>query len=149
MNEAEQLLARMFGWSRSGTDGRDVFLDGGGNGGGEDFFHPDVVHSLFGPSGTKEMLVGRGAFFAFVGRCADALSERHDEVLTITGVDSQCAFVHARAYRRSRMNGEDIRYEWAMLYRVEDGLITYGADMLDARAQAFWGRVLTPDTGTV
>lgn len=147
MNEAERLLARMFGWSAAGADGRDIFVDRGG-GGGEGFFHPDVVHSLFGPSGTKELLVGRDAFFAFVGRCAEALSERRDEVLTITGIDGQCAFVHARAYRRSRANGEEIAYEWAMLYRVEDGLITYGADMLDARAQAFWGRVLTPAAGT-
>lgn len=134
MNDAEKLLARMF----PQTGDRDVFPSG------ETFFHPDVVHSLFGPSGTKELLVGRDAFFAFVRQCGDALAERRDDILTITGIDSQCAFVHARAYRRSRANGEEIHYEWAMLYRVEDGLITYGADMLDARAQAFWGRVLTP-----
>lgn len=139
MNEAEKLLARMF----PSAGNRDIFArdDAGGEHG---FFAPDVTHSLFGPSGTKELLIGRAAFFDFVRRCDDALSERRDEILTISAIDSQCAFVHARAYRRSRANGEEIEYEWAMLYRVENGLITYGADMLDARAQAFWGRALTP-----
>lgn len=139
MNEAEKLLTRMF----PSAGDRDIFAsdDAGGENG---FFAPDVIHSLFGPSGTKELLVGRDAFFDFVQRCEGALSERRDEILTIRGIDNQCAFVHARAYRRSRANGEDIHYEWAMLYRVENGLITYGADMLDTRAQEFWGRALTP-----
>lgn len=142
MNEAEPLLRRMFGLDAAGTgDGRDVF-PAAGTGAAESPFHPEVVHSLFGPSGTKETLVGRDAFLTFARRCADALAERRDEIVAITPVDRQCAFVHARAYRRSRANGEEIRYEWAMLYRVEGGRITYGADMLDVAAQEFWGRVL-------
>ncbi len=28
-----------------------------------------------------------------------------------------------------------------MLYRVENGMVTYGVDMLDSDAQAFWGRI--------
>ena len=59
----------------------------------------------------------------------------------IVAIDEQCAFVRASAWRKSKATGEEIAYEWAMLYRVEDGLITYGADMLDADAQAFWGRI--------
>lgn len=144
MNEAEKLLDRMF----PATGEQDIFANDDAGGDGE-FFAPDVIHSLFGPSGTKELLVGRDAFFDFAGRCADALSERSDEILSIQGIDHECALVHARAYRRSAANGEDIHYEWAMLYRVENGFITYGVDMLDARAQAFWGRALTPAPGKV
>lgn len=141
MNAAEELLRGMF---RFGEQDGDVFGTSAPPDGRAmaDYFHADVCHSLFGPSGTKEMLAGRDALLAFVARCADALAERHDEIVSIRGIDAQCAFVHARAYRRSKATGEDIRYEWAMLYRVEDGRITYGADMLDADAQDFWGRVL-------
>jgi len=139
MNQAEELLRAMF---RFGDQTGDVFGTGESGGSRNDYFHPDTCSSLFGPSGTKEMLVGRDAYLAFVARCAAALSDRHDEILAITGIDEQCAFVHARAYRKSKATGEEIRYEWAMLYRVEDGRITYSADMLDADAQAFWGRVL-------
>jgi ketosteroid isomerase-like protein len=141
MNQAEQLLRRMFRWDGASTGDQDVFPAGDE---GEDpsaFFHPDCVHSLFGPSGTKETLVGRDTFLAFAAGCAAALSDRTDEVLAITGIDEQCALVHARAFRESKATGEQARYEWAMLYRVEDGRITYGADMLDADAQAFWGRI--------
>lgn len=139
MNEAEKLLARMF----PAAAGRDIFSSDA-LAGESDFFAPDVIHSLFGPSGTKELLVGRSAFFDFVQRCAGSLAERRDEILMIRGIDRECAFVHARAYRRSLVNGEAIEYEWAMLYRVENDLITYGADMLDKRAQAFWSRVMYP-----
>lgn len=141
MNEAETLLRRMFGLSGGGSSTpQDVFPDPADDPAA--FFHADVVHSLFGPSGTKETLRGRRAFFDFAAGCAAALSAREDTILGITGIDRQCAFVHASAYRQSRATGEEIRYEWAMLYRVEKGAITYGADMLDADAQAFWGRVL-------
>lgn len=134
-NRAVPLLRRMFGLDAGG----EIDAIGIGSGG---FFAPEVVHSLFGPSGTKETLVGLAAFEAFVGRCADALSDRSDEILAIVPIDEECAFVHARAYRKARASEREIRYEWAMLYRVENGRITYGADMLDSDAQAFWGSVL-------
>lgn len=138
MNEAEKLLRSVFrfgeGWDAIGAIDRT-------SGDSWEHIHPEACYSLFGPSGTKEMLVGREAFLDFVARCAAAISDRSDEIIAISGIDEQCALVHARAFRRSRTTGEEIRYEWAMLYRVEDGRITYGADMLDADAQAFWGQV--------
>ncbi len=103
--------------------------------------HPNAQYSLFGPTGTKELLHGRDAILAFTRRCTAALDAHKDEILTIIGIDQQCALVHARASRRSKSTGEEIAYEWAMLFRVEEGLITYGTDMLDAEAQAYWGRI--------
>ena len=140
MNEAERLMRKIFGVKGDGVDAfkgaqagqRDAFAH----------FHPDVRNSLFGPSGTKETLVGKDAMIAFVQRCAAALAAHEDKILGISSIDEHCAFVHASAYRKSAATGEEIRYEWAMLYRVDNGLITYGADMLDPDAQAFWGRVL-------
>lgn len=146
-NDAVKLLTRMFGFTADGRQHPDVFLSGSKAGLPGGLFHPDVVHSLFGPSGTKETLVGREAFLRFAASCAEALEERHDEIIAITGIDRECAFVQARAYRRSAANGEAIHYEWAMLYRVEQELITYGADMLDAAAQAFWARVRSASAG--
>jgi ketosteroid isomerase-like protein len=139
MNEAERLLRQIFRfdseWDAIGAVDP-VDKDSWAH------IHPDARYSMFGPTGIKEMLVGRDAFVDFVSRCAAAISERSDEIVAITGIDDQCAFVQAHAYRKSRATGEEIRYDWAMLYRVENGQVTYGADMLDADAQTFWGRVL-------
>jgi ketosteroid isomerase-like protein len=141
MNDAERLLRKVFRFGERA--GGDAFTAVNGDGGDPAaHIHPDAHYSLFGPSGTKEQLCGRAAFLDFVARCSAALSDRSDEILAITGIDEQCALVHARAWRKSAATGEEARYEWAMLYRVEDGLVTYGADMLDADAQAFWGKVL-------
>lgn len=142
MNQAERLLRSVFQFG-DGKIGGDVFPgEGDSHGDPAGFIHPDACHSLFGPSGTKELLNGRDSFLAFARTCGEALSARSDEILAITSIDEQCALVHARATRTSAATGEEICYEWAMLYRVENGLVTYGTDMLDADAQAFWGRVL-------
>jgi len=141
MNEAVPLLRAIFGPEGSG---RDMFAAAGGDGDPFAHIHPGAVYQLFGPTGTKEVLEGREAFAAFVRRCVDAIAAHEDEILAITPIDEHCALVHARAYRKSAASGEELRYEWAMLYRVEQGLITYATDMLDPDAQAFWGRVLSP-----
>jgi hypothetical protein len=133
MNAAELLLRKVFGF---GEQGGDVFADPGA------YIHLDARTSLFGPSGGKEAMIGRDAFVDFARRCEEALSGRSDEIIAITGIDEECALVHARAWRKSKASGEELRYEWCMLYRVEKGMVTYAADMLDADAQAFWGRIL-------
>ncbi|MDF8334938.1 nuclear transport factor 2 family protein [Novosphingobium cyanobacteriorum] len=141
-NAATEMLCRQFGFG-PGIPPRDAF--GNDAGPGTDPFaniHPDARFSMFGPTGTKEQLVGKAAYVDFVTGCAAALADRSDEILAIVPVDAEGAFVHGRAWRKSKASGEEIRYEWAMLFRVEQGLISYGADMLDANAQAFWGRVL-------
>jgi ketosteroid isomerase-like protein len=143
MNDAEKLLRRVFHFG-AGEEKNDLDAIATIDRSHADSWahiHPDARYSLFGPSCSKEILVGREAILDFVAQCAEAISYRSDEIVAISGIDEQCALVHARAWRRSRATGEEIRYEWAMLYRVEDGRITYGADMLDADAQAFWGRV--------
>ena len=137
MNDAEKLLRKMFNFGGGSID-----AIGGSAMDPTTYFHPNVINSLFGPSGTKELIVGRDAFFEFCSLCASAATDRSDEIIAITGIDKECALVHARAKRMSVANGQQIEYEWAMLYRVENGLITYGADMLDTDAQAFWGNVL-------
>lgn len=133
MNAAETLLRKVF---RFGEQAGDVFTDPGAD------IHPDARINLFGPSGGKETLIGRDAFVDFVRRCTEALAGRSDEIIAITGIDEECALVHARAWRKSKASDEELRYEWAMLYRVENGMVTYATDMLDADAQAFWGRIL-------
>jgi hypothetical protein len=137
MNEAEQLLRRLYA-PGGGHDRASPSLQM------ETIIHPHAKFSLFGLSGAKEQIHGRDAFLAFVARCYGALSGHRNEILDVVGFDEQCAFVRARAWRKATWSGEEASYQWAMLYRVEAGLITYGADMLDARAQAFWGRVLPP-----
>lgn len=79
---------------------------------------------------------------SFVEKCSAALADRRDQILDIASVGDQCAVVRASAYRKSRATGAEINYEWAMLYRVEDGMITYGSDMSDDDAQQFWAKVL-------
>lgn len=137
MNNAEQLLRKIFNYGDEKEQKFDAFEAGNF----ADMFHPNVQHSLFGPSGTKEILNGRDSFLAFIQRDSAALAGHSDEILRIIGIDEECALVHARAWRKSAATGEEIIYEWAMLYRIESGQITYGTDMLDSDAQAFWGRI--------
>jgi len=103
--------------------------------------HPDVEFSLFGMTGTKEFGRGAEAYTRFTSDCLAALADRSDEILDIIGIDEQSVFVRAQAWRKSAATGEELRYQWSSLMRVEDGLITYATDMLDRDAQEFWGRI--------
>jgi len=139
MNDAELVIRRLFGLSEDTPQRIDAFGPAGQR--PESFFHPDVEFSMFGESGTKEYGRGRDQYLSFVERSANALAARSDEIVSITPVDEQMAVVRSRAWRKSAATGEELRYEWVMLFRVENGLITYGADMLDRDAQEFWGRI--------
>jgi hypothetical protein len=139
VNAAEQLLRTVFRFGEPAVDVFSTTAESSLN--PATYIHADAWFSLFGPSGAKELLVGRDAFLEFVRSCTEALADRTDEIIAITGIDEECALVHASAWRKSKASGEELRYEWTMLYRVENGLVTYGVDMLDSDAQAFWGRI--------
>ena len=81
---------------RFGEQDGDVFADPGA------YLHPDVRTSLFGPSGEKEAMIGRDAFVDFARRCGEDRSDRSDEIVAITGIDEECALVHARAWRQEQ-----------------------------------------------
>jgi ketosteroid isomerase-like protein len=102
---------------------------------------PDIEFSLFGMTGTKEIGRGAEAYLDFVNRCLAALADRSDEILDILAIDEECVFVRALAWRKSAATGEELRYQWSTLMRVEGSHITYVTDMLDRDAQEFWGRV--------
>jgi len=135
MNNAEAVMRRQFGLDTGPQT--DPFARSQGT----DNIHPDIAFSLFGMTGTKEEGRGRDAFIAFTTGCLAALADHRDEILDIIGIDEQCVFVRARAYRQSAATGEALSYEWSTLSRIEDGRITYVTDMLDSDAQAFWGRI--------
>ena len=136
MNAAEKRMREVFQFGAT-IEKSDVFKSGGFG----DHLHPEIQFSMFGPSGTKEFQIGRDNYLNFVEKCAALLSDRSDEIVSITSADEEIAIVTANAWRKSKSTGEEIHYQWVMLYRVEDGLVTYAADMLDRDAQEFWGRI--------
>lgn len=136
MNAAEQRMREVFQFGDN-IKKSDVFKSGSSG----DHLHHDIQFNLFGPSGTKELHKGRDAYLSFVKNCAELLSDRSDEIVSITGADETMAIVTGNAWRKSKASGEEIRYQWVMLYRVEDSMVTYAADMLDRDAQEFWGRI--------
>jgi hypothetical protein len=142
MNNAEAVIRRLFGMeAHQAQEGVSVDAFDSTRQRLEAFYHPQIEFSLFGETGVKEHGRGRAQYLAFVGRCAAALSARSDEIVSITPIDEQMVVVRARAWRKSAATGAELRYEWVMLFRVEDGLVTYGVDMLDRDAQQFWGRI--------
>jgi ketosteroid isomerase-like protein len=136
MNAAEKLVRAQFGLDGSGA------VDPFERSGQPDVLHPDIEYSLFGMTGAKEEGRGQDAYLDFVARHHAALADRNDEILDVVSIDEQSVFIRARAWRKSAATGEELRYEWSTLSRVEDGRITYVTDMLDRDAQEFWGRIV-------
>jgi len=140
MNDAVQILRQMFHFGEPGKF--DAIGSSSSEGGTLDRVHPDIVFSAYDIHGVRRHGVGRQAFADFVAECAAAVSERRDEIISIDGAGDQMGIVRARAFRRSAASGETLNYEWIMVFRIENGLITVAADMLDRKAADYWGRIL-------
>jgi ketosteroid isomerase-like protein len=139
MNEAERVLRAQFHFGSTGLGPIDAIAEAGSS--FIDQVHPDIQLSLFGPGGDKQIIHGKAGYKAFMTRCLSVIASRSDEIISIDGAGQEMAIVRAKAYRKSAVNGEEIHYEWVMLYRVENGLVTFAADMLDRAAVDFWTRV--------
>lgn len=137
MNAAERLVRETWGLLPAAEGAINPFDQSGR----APRLHPDIEFSLFGMTGTKEFGRGPEAYTRFTSDCLAALADRSDEILDVVSIDAQSVFVRAQAWRKSAATGEELRYQWSTLMRVEDGLITYVTDMLDRDAQEFWGRI--------
>jgi ketosteroid isomerase-like protein len=142
MNDAVKQLIKMFHFGEPGEF--DAIGSSGGDAGAFDHIHPDIVFSAYDIHGVRRHDAGLDAFKKFVAECDAAVSERRDEIISIDGAGDEMGIVRARAFRRSAASGETCEYEWVMAFRIENGLVTVAADMLDRAAADFWGRILKP-----
>ena len=103
------------------------------------FLHPDLVYRGWGHEGWVDIR-GRDAFLEFCRDGLEAISDASESLITIVPAGKDMALVVSGAYRTFKYLNESTYYEYAMLVRVENGVITYACDMLDREAADHWVR---------
>ncbi len=101
-------------------------------------WHPDVVYWGFDTTGgDPREFRGRDAFFAMLAEAASHVDEFTNELIDAYAFGDNIVACHYRGTRRAK-GGRAQTFEFAQLLRFDDGVITFGADVVDPAAQGFW-----------
>jgi len=118
-------------FERADADEAPITMEGYVEGGWDTLFAADVTYCGTSAHGNLQMALGKEALFEMSREPAqfmepDALGE---ELLDCVAFGDELVAVHARCHRRIRATGERVSYEYVMVVRIEDGLITRGVDV--------------------
>jgi hypothetical protein len=100
-------------------------------------FSPDYTHLGFNIDGTPRVFVGLPAFVELMGKVATAFEVYETNVASIEPVGTELLLTVFDAYRRTH-DGREYRGTFAGVFRVQDGILTRGSDMIESSGEAYW-----------
>jgi ketosteroid isomerase-like protein len=121
-----------------------VTFEGYVEGGWDTHFSPDITYcgtSVRG--GQLQMALGKAAVFHMAREAQQYMEpdERGEELLECVAFGDEMVAAYVRCHRRLRTSGESISYEFVMLVRVEDGIITRGVDIGERKIDEVFRRL--------
>jgi hypothetical protein len=108
-----------------------------------DLFSPDVRYYGYDATGHAREFEGRDAFFAMVIEATSQMDENETEFLDAVAVGDSMVMARVRGHRRVRESQDTLDTEFVMVFRIEDGKVTHGLDMVDREAEEFYKRLAT------
>jgi ketosteroid isomerase-like protein len=103
-------------------------------------FHEDLVYFGFDTGGRPQVFNGRDAFFGMVLETFARVEESSNQLAAVHVIGDDIAVAEVDAVRVSK-TGERLETKYAMAFRIENGRITYGNDMIGRGLHDFWLRV--------
>lgn len=100
-------------------------------------FSPDYTHLGFNIDGTPRVFSGLPAFLELMGKVATHFDVYQTEFVSMEAVGTELVQVIFDAYRRTH-DGREYRGMFAGVFRIENGLLTRGSDMIDSSGEAYW-----------
>jgi ketosteroid isomerase-like protein len=101
-------------------------------------FAPDLQYYGFDATGNQREFTSRDEFFGMVAEVMGHMDEFVTELVDANAVGDSLVTAHVRGRRRLRGSEESTVFEFAMVFRIEDGTATHAMDMIDARAEQFY-----------
>jgi hypothetical protein len=99
-----------------------------------DNWHPDVVYYGFDGAGQAREFRGLDVLFAMFGEVATKMEVSTNDLLDVQAVGSDMVICRVRANRKPR-DGDAFAHEFVQVFRVEDGKITRGVEMIGATVE--------------
>ena len=100
-------------------------------------FSPDYTHLGYNIDGTPQVFTGLPAFVELMGKVATHFEVYETEPLSMEPIGTELLVVVLNAHRRTH-DGREYRGTFAMIFRVENGLLTRGSDMIESSGEAYW-----------
>jgi ketosteroid isomerase-like protein len=101
-------------------------------------FSPALRYYGYDATGTPREFRDRDEFFGMVLEAMSLMDEFVTELVEASAVGDSLVMAHVRGRRRVRGDERTETFDFAMVFRIEDGRATHAMDMIDARAEEFY-----------
>jgi ketosteroid isomerase-like protein len=138
-------------FERADASADPIAMDGYLEGGWDTLFADDVSYCGTSSHGNLQLALGKQAVFELSREAAQFMEpdERGEELLDCVAFGDELVAVHTRCHRLIRNTGERVSYEYVMVVRIEDGVITRGVDVGERKIDDVYlrarGRITTPN----
>ena len=118
-------------FTKAGTDQDSMTFDGYVEGGWDTLFDPDITYCGTSVRGQLQLALGKEALFEMSREPHQYMEpdEQGEELLDCVSFGDEMVAAYVRCHRRLRGTGESVSYEYVMLVRIENGMITRGVDV--------------------
>ncbi|HSH94383.1 MAG TPA: nuclear transport factor 2 family protein [Roseimicrobium sp.] len=98
-------------------------------------YHPNLTYVGTSARGELQVCLGNNALLAMAQEPAALMDSDGpgEELLACIAFGDELVSVHARSHRKIKKTGERVSYEWVMTVRVENGIVTRGVDVGEAK----------------
>lgn len=103
-------------------------------------FSPDLVYYGGDEFGRPKEMRSRDEFFGVLLAAMERCDEYDTELVDAYAVGDEIVMAQVRLHRRRRTTGEVFDTDIVMVFRIEEGAITRGVDLLDSSAEAWFGQ---------
>jgi uncharacterized protein len=101
-------------------------------------YSPDLKWHGGDEHGTPTDFGSRDDFFGMFMRSLEIFDESTMELVDATPVGDSLVAAHVRAHRRARDTQQVADFDFIMAFRVENGHVTHGVDLLDGDAEDYF-----------
>lgn len=101
-------------------------------------YSPDLKWHGGNEFGTPTDFESRDDFFGMFMRSFELNDESTMELVDAIPVGDSLVTAHVRAHRRSRDTQQVADFDFVMAFRVENGQVTHGVDLLDRDAEDYF-----------
>jgi ketosteroid isomerase-like protein len=103
-------------------------------------YSPELKYYGYDATARPREFASRDEFFAMVMGAMSYCDEFSMDLVNAYPVGDSLVMAHVHAHRRSRESQETIDDDFAMVFRIDDGQVTHGVDLIGPAFVDFWRR---------
>ena len=101
-------------------------------------YSSDLKYYGWNAQAEQQAFTSRDEFFAMVFDAMSHCDEFAMDLVNAYAVGDSLVMAHIRAHRRARDSRRTLDDDFAMVFRIDDGVVTHGVDMIGPSFVEFW-----------